>query len=98
MCRIGMIAIYPNTACLYGPWHLVHFMGISCPHTGAQSVQRIIGNADGFVHCFESSNRRNRPKNFFLEDAHFIMTLKNSRLYIITMFQPAVLMKGFATC
>src|SRR3954468_822228 len=97
MCGISMITVYPYAACLNCPWHLVQFMRITGPYTGTQPIKCVISNLDRFFGRLKGSHTKYGPENLFLEYPHFIMPLQDSWLYMITTFQPAVLMKRLTT-
>src|SRR4051812_35343198 len=77
MRRIGVIAVGPHAPCLNLTAKSVSTRAVARPHTGTQTVHRIVGDLERFIFVFESRHRHHWTENFFLEDTHLVVTAKD---------------------
>src|SRR6185436_6028659 len=82
MRRIGMVAIGPDAACLDGAAETIEPARIAAPDTGAETVERVVGDRKRFVVILEGRDRNHRSENLLLEDAHLVVALEHRRLDI----------------
>ena len=87
--RIGMIAVGPHAARLNGATEAIGARAVTGPDTGAETIERVIGNRQRFGIVLEGCNRHDRSKNFFLEDTHLVVALEHGRLDVIAARQIA---------
>lgn len=85
MGRINVIAVRPHAAGLDAAAEAVRGVDVARPDAGAKAVQRLIGDRKRFVMIFKRRDREHRAENFFLEDAHFVMSFENRRLDIVSV-------------
>ena len=89
MGRIGVVAIRPDPSGLDATAEAVAGTGIAAPHTGAEAVERVIGNRQGFFLVLERGHGNDRAEDFLLEDPHPVVALQHGRFDIITIAQLA---------
>src|SRR5579859_5471484 len=87
MCRIRVIAVGPHAARLDLPAEAIGARTVACPYTGAQTVERIVGDLERFVFVLERRHGNDRPEDFFLEDAHLVVAAEHGRLHIVALAQ-----------
>src|ERR1700722_378774 len=87
MCRIQVITVCPNAARLDFASHAVSVGGIARPDACAQTVDGVIANRDGIFEILELGHGKYGTKDFFLEDAHLIVTNKDGRFDVVPVFQ-----------
>src|SRR6185369_16951192 len=80
--RIGVIAIGPDPARLDGAAEAVEPARIAAPDTGAETVERVVGDRERLVIILEGRDRNHRSENLLLEDAHLVVALEHRRLDI----------------
>src|SRR5262249_33513550 len=79
---IGVIAIGPDAAGLDRAAEAVAAIGVAAPDAGAEAVQRVVGDRQGFVIGLEGRDRYDRAKDLLLEDPHLVVPLEHGRLNI----------------
>src|SRR3954469_18822429 len=84
MRRIGMVAIGPDAACLDGAAETIEPARIAAPDTGAETVERVVGDRERLVVILEGGDRDDRSENLLLEDAHLVVALEHRGLDVET--------------
>lgn len=56
VCRIGMVAVDPDAACLDFTTESIGTVHVTCPHAGPKSVERIVRDGECFSIIFERRN------------------------------------------
>src|SRR6516162_729562 len=77
MRGVGVVAVGPDPARLDRPAEAVATIGVAAPDPGAEAIQRIIGNRQGFFVGLECRDRDDRAEDLLLENAHFVVALKH---------------------
>src|SRR6185295_19981732 len=80
--RIGVVAIGPDPARLDGAAETIEPARIAAPDTGAETVERVVGDRERLVVVLEGGDRDDRSENLLLEDAHLVVALEHRRLDI----------------
>ena len=81
-----------------GAAHAVGERAIARPHACTQAIQGVVGDFQGFFGVFEGGHCHHWAKNFFLEDAHFVIALEHGRFHIETFGQIAIELALMPTC
>src|ERR1700704_2895372 len=63
--RAGVVVVHPDTACLDFPARPVGDVPVAGPYTGPESVQSVVGDADGVVVVAELRHGHDRAKDLF---------------------------------
>src|ERR1700738_1134084 len=77
-----MEAICPNTPSLKGAAKTIGARSIAGPDSGAESIERIVGDRKRLFIVLEFCHGENGAKYFFLEDAHLVVAFEDRRLDI----------------
>ena len=86
---VGVVAVGPHAPGLDGAAHAVGHVAVAAPHTGAQAVQRVVGNGQGLGLVLEGGHGQHGAEDFFLEDAHLVVALEQRGLHVVAAFQVA---------
>ena len=97
MRGVGVVAVGPDAAGLDGAAHAVGDVAVAAPHAGAQAVERVVGNGQGFGFVLEGGHGQHGAENFFLEDAHFVVSLEQRGLHVVAAFQVTAQVRLCAT-
>ena len=95
--RVLVVAVGPHAAGLDGAAHAVGDVAVAAPDAGAEAVQGVVGDFEGFGFVLEGGHGEHRPEDFFLEDAHLVVALEQGRLDVITAGQFAFELSRCAT-
>src|ERR1700730_10438621 len=74
-----MEAICPYTPGLNGAAKTIGTRSIAGPHSGAESIERIVGDRKRLFIVLEFRHGENGAKNFLLEDAHLVVAFEDRR-------------------
>src|SRR4030081_3244160 len=96
MRRIEMEAICPHTSGLNRAAKTIGARSIAGPDSGAESVERIVGDRKRVFIVLEFCHGENGAKNFFLEDAHLVVAFEDRRLDIKSAGKPGPPPRGRA--
>src|SRR5262249_31717647 len=80
MRRISVIAVGPYATGLDSAAHAICARAVAGPHARAKTIERVIGDREGFSIIFKRRHRDNGPEDFLLEHAHLVVTFKHCRL------------------
>jgi hypothetical protein len=72
--RVIVITVDPDATGFNGSWNLIKLVRVARPDACAQAVKRVVSDFDGVGFVFESRHGRDRTEDFFLKDAHLVMT------------------------
>jgi hypothetical protein len=72
--RVIVIAVDPDATGFDGARNLIKLVRVARPDARAETVKRVVGDFDRFGFVFESRHRRDRTEDFFLENAHFVVS------------------------
>ncbi|MCY1200129.1 hypothetical protein D9M72_115550 [compost metagenome] len=92
-CRmrgVGMVAVGPHAPRLDAAAHAECARAVTCPDTGTQPVERVVGNGQRLFLILEGGHRYHRPEDLFLEDAHLVVAGEYGRLDVVAARQVAV--------
>ena len=67
-CRVGVVTVAPDATRLDTAGKSLHLVYVTGPDTGAQSIERVIGNFHGFGFVLKRGHTQNRSKYFLLEN------------------------------
>src|SRR5690554_4105038 len=87
MCRVLVVAVGPDTTGLNATTHAVGAVHVAAPYTGTQTELGVVGDGEGFGLVLEGGNGYDRSKDLFLEHAHVVGALEQSRLDVVAVTQ-----------
>src|ERR1700730_491240 len=82
MRRIEMEAICPHPPSLKGTAEAIGARSIAGPDSGAEAIERIVGERKRLFIVLEFCHGENGAKYFFLKDAHLVVGFEDRRLDI----------------
>src|SRR6202795_850609 len=88
--RVEVEAVRPDAPSLDSATHAERGIHIATPDTGTESVQRVVGDGQRLLLILESGHREYRTEDFFLENAHLVISLEHRRLNIIAILEIAL--------
>src|SRR5665213_519894 len=68
----GSKGIHPDRAGLESPSESVNARDVAAPHAGGQTIYRAIGDSESILVVLEWDDRRDRPEDLLLRDAHLM--------------------------
>src|ERR1700683_1434465 len=81
--RIGMVAVGPHPTRLDGAAEAVAAVGVAAPDSGAEAVEGVVGDRQGFGLVLEGSHRHHRPEDLLLKHAHLVVALEHGRPNVV---------------
>src|SRR5882757_9162453 len=96
MGGIGVVAIGPDPAGLDCTAEPVGAIAVAGPYSGAEPIERVVGDRERILVVLESRDRNDRPENLFLEDAHLVVAFEDRRLDIISLGELAIQLRPLA--
>ncbi len=97
VCRVIVVAIYPDAAGLDGTRDLVELVSVARPDTRSEAVERVVGYLDSVGFVLERCYGSNRAEYLFLEDTHLVVAFEKRRFDVESVFETVRILMGLAT-
>jgi hypothetical protein len=87
---IKAVAIAPTAARVDLPTHaILVVVRVARPYARTQTIDRVVADLDGIFEVLELRDRKNRPEELLLEDAHVVIAREYGRLQEVAVLQVA---------